>query len=394
MIWLSLLIPTILVILALTFFTKKITWWESMIPFVSTLIVVLIFKYAGISSLTHDKEYLGYHIIKINYYEPWNEWITMTCTRSVPCGTDKDGNTQWCTETYDCSYCQHHSEEWSVILNSSKEKNISQTYYNYLKQKFGTKSYFVDMNRDYYTEDGDCYSNDWNGSEVSYEDYIIDRSYENRVQASASIFNFPNVDTSEFRKYSLYDYPKFSGIDGTKLKPILHPKTFQVSESTQRKFEIINGTLGIKKQVRVWILIYDNKDRNASFLQRSLWKGGNKNEFIITIGLDKEKKVDWVEIITWGEKKMLDVRVKDYLIESDSTQLNLDKFAPFLYKEIDQHWVRKSFKDFEYLNINPPNWAIITSFIVSIISCLFIFFWSISNEFDMDGNKEYGRYRY
>ena len=118
-------------------------------------------------------------------------------------------------------------------------------------------------------------------------------------------------------------------------------------------------------------------------MQRGLWKGGKKNEFIVAIGLDKEKKVEWSEIITWGEKKLLDVEVKDYLLDSDTAKLDLNKFSDFLYKDIEQKWVRKNFKDFDYISVSPPTWSVITSILVSLGACIAVFIWSIRNEFTM-----------
>jgi len=66
-----------------------------------------------------------------------------------------------------------------------------------LKNKFGNTRVFVDMNRDYDTDDGDMYLTKYPNTYKSYEFYATKHSYENRVQASTSIFNFPEVTDKE-----------------------------------------------------------------------------------------------------------------------------------------------------------------------------------------------------
>ena len=61
----------------------------------------------------------------------------------------------------------------------------------------------------------------------------------------------------------------------------------------------------------------------------------------------------------------------------------------WLYIEIKEKWVKTSFKDFEYLAIEPPFWAILTTWIVSFLSCIGIYIWIVKNQFtstDINGD--------
>jgi hypothetical protein len=278
MIWFALIIPVIFLIFTLIVFKNKVALWEPLIPLVVTTLVILFFNYIGKSTLTKDREYLNYYIIDIKYYEDWNEYIHKTCSESYQCGTDSKGNAEYCTRYYDCSYVDYHPEYWTATLNDSSEINISENYYNYLYKKFNTGRLFVNMNRDYHTDDGDMFLTLYPNTYEAFEDYIVSHSYENKIQCSSSIFNFPEVDTSDIKFYGLYDYPK---LVENKLNPILSRDT--ISENTQKLIEYINGKLGKDKQIRIWVLIYKNKSSYTSLMQKSYWKGGNKNEFIICI---------------------------------------------------------------------------------------------------------------
>lgn len=376
MIWLPLIIPALFSIAALVFFRKQVAFWEPFIPIAVTVIFIIFFKYIGVESLTKDTEYWGNYVTEIRYYEDWDEWIEQTCTREYPCGTDKDGNTEYCTETYDCSYREYHSEYWTMILNNGDELRISESYYNYLKRKFGNKSKFVDMNRDYYTDDGDMYSNEYPNTYEAYEFYASKHTYENKVQASTSIFNYPDVTENDIKKYGLYDYPD---VKDDKLSAILYPKGYKVTEAEQKKFDYINGMLGSSKKIRVWVCLYYNTDDKTGFMQEALWKRGNKNELITCIGIDKNGNINWVHVFGWSKEKIIDIETRDYVYSQK--KLNLSEFGDWLFKEVNDKWVKTSFEEFEYLTIEPPSWAIILTWIVSLFACIGIYIWIILNNF-------------
>jgi hypothetical protein len=147
--WLAFLIPFLIMVLVAIFYNKKLTWWEIPLPFIITLIPILIFKFTATHSLTKDYEYWGNYVKEVRYYEAWDEYIHQTCTRTVSCGEDCTT-----TETYDCSYVDYHSAYWIMILNDNTSIRISKSEYNRLKSKFGNNT-FQDMHRDYHHNDGD-----------------------------------------------------------------------------------------------------------------------------------------------------------------------------------------------------------------------------------------------
>lgn len=375
-IWFALLIPVLFVIASFIFFRKKIAFWEPLIPMVITTLLIVLFRFIGVESLTKDTEYWGNHVTKIRYYEEWNEWIEQTCTREYACGTDEDGNTEYCTETYDCSYCQNHSEYWSMILDDSSEISISKGYYDYLKNKFHTQSIFVDMNRDYYTDDGDMYENFYPNTYEAYEFCASEHSYENRVQASTSVFNYPDVDTADITKYKLFNYPE---VKGRSLNAILAPNTIPVKVYEQKRFDYLNGMLGSDKQVRIWVCLYEYQNDDAGYKQEALWKRGNKNEIVICIGTNKNRDVNWVHVFGWSKEKTIEIETRNYLL--DQKKLDLEEFGKWMYVEVKDKWTRTSFDEFEELSVETPTWAIVTTWIVSLLLCVVLYIFFIVNNF-------------
>lgn len=389
MIWLPLIIPALFAIAALVFFRKRIAFWEPFVPIAATALLILFFRYIGIESLTKDTEYWGNYVTEVRWYQDWDEWITRTCTRSVPCGTDSKGNTQYCTETYDCSYRDYHPEYWTMVLNDGSELNISQSYYNALKAKFGTASVFVDMHRDYYTDDGDMYYSTYPNTYAAFEFYASEHSYENKVQASTSIFNYPEVTKEEFAKYGLYDYPE---VKDDALQAVLAPAGYKVTAAEQKKFDYINGMLGLDKKIRVWVCLYYYESDKAGFMQEAYWKRGNKNELITCIGVGKDGTINWVHVFGWSKNKLIEVETRDYVYAQK--KLDLAKFGDWLFTEVKTNWVKTSFEEFEYLSIQPPFWAVLTTWIVSLVACIGLYFWIVSNQFTSedyngDGSDEF-----
>lgn len=389
MIWLALSIPILFAIIGLIYFRKRISFWEPFIPLSITIAIIILFKYIGISSLTKDTEYWGNYISSVHYYERWDEWIEQTCSRSVPCGTDSKGNTTYCTETYDCSYRDEHPEHWTMKLNGGQEIKISKSEYEYYKRSFGTKSIFVDMNRDYYRIDGDMYTNNYPNTYESFKYYATEHTYTNKIQASTSIFNYPNIKDNDILKYKLYNYPK---VNNNSQYSILFPKSVYVTMDDQKRISYINGKLGSCKKVHVWVCLFDNMDEQCGYKQEAYWKGGNLNELIICIGVNKNKDIFWVHVFSWCKEKTIEIETRNFIQEQK--KLNLSKLGDWLYNEVDKKWKKTSAKDFEYLSIEPPFWSILTTWIISFLSCILIYIWIYFNKFtstdiDGDGNDNF-----
>jgi len=154
-----------------------------------------------------------------------------------------------------------------------------------------------------------------------------------------------------------------------------------------------NATLGRKKQIRMWILIFKGKPLEAGLEQESYWKGGNKNEFTLAIGVDDQQSVQWVHPISWTEVDMLKIEARHY-VDTMKT-LDLVKVVDWLAPMIEKDFIRKPFAEFSYLTVNPPPWGIITTFVVTVIFNFVLSLWLIYNRHrdDRPGRSRYRRYR-
>lgn len=391
-IWLALLIPVVTAFVLYQFFGHKTAWWEFAIPFAASIILVLIMKFATELSQTSDTEYWGEPLKEAIYSEPWDEEVPCRhpkyCERYNSCKSrDSKGNCQGGYEEYQCGYqhaydVDYHSEYWEVTTVSGNSSYVSQAEFNRLVNKWGNKA-FVDKHRDYHSIDGDWYVSTCPNDDSKIECFVTEHTYENRVQASHSVFNYPEVEEKDVAFYGLYDYPAIT--ERYKQVSILGS-----GDSSQRraenKMQILNAKLGPKKQAKVFILIFKNKSDDVAYHQECYWKGGNKNEFVVCIGIDNNNNVKWCRPFSFTEVQEVKIETRNYVQEMG--QLNLANLADFLYKEIDTKFQRKHFREFSYLTVEPKTWHVVLTFVLTIIINVGLSMWIITNEHDREDVKK------
>jgi len=374
----ALLIPILTAFVLYVFFKHKTALWEFLLPLGVSIILITIFKLGSEGYRTSDTEYWSGYVTKTEYFEDWNERVSCShpkyCTRTVSNG---NGGTK--SESYQCGYqhlydVDYHPEYWSITDNNGIKKTINKKTYNRLVKSFGNER-FVDLSRSYHTDDGDKYLSKWGGNDKTLECVVTKHSYENRVQASDDIFNFQEVDTFDINHYGLYDYPEVKGYQQTNLLG-----KHSDWENMNRKLEILNARLGRKKQLKVFVLLFDNKLKEAAFKQEAYWKGGNKNEFVICVGLNEGGNVTWCYPFSWTEQMITKVNVRTFVEEQKT--FNLGATIDYTYKTLDENFVRKPFADFSYLTVNPTGWQIFWAFLVTFLVNIGLSIFIIRNDID------------
>lgn len=362
----TLIIPLVVAYILYKYYHHHTVWWELFVPLFASLVFIVSMKAIIEVVQTTATEYVGGFVKQVEYYEPWNEYVRRTCTRK--CGKN-------CTTTYDCSYVRYHPAYHQIVTTSNEIISISKGQYDNLKAKFGNES-FVELNRWSYTIDGDKYCSIWQKDSINAVAVTTTETYENRIKAAdQSVFHFGEVKEEDMEKYSLKEYPKI--FNNYQMQSVLGDSTPDALLA-DKKFNYINGLLGKKKQVHVFVLIFKNQPIEAALYQEWFWSGGNKNEFIICIGIDNERNVKWCKPISWTKSEILKVKTKDFV--QSQKKLNFQEIASFTQREIDKSFVRRDFKEFSYLTVEPPTWAVILTYILTILINIGLSFWIIENE--------------
>ena len=392
MIWLALIIPIIGAIIMLIWFRERMTLWEIFLSLAVSMIFILIFKFTVEKIQVSDTEYWGSLGRRAEYYEPYTTWVSKTCSRQVSCGTDSKGNTKYCTEYYDCSYCDENGPRWVLTNDLGETFSISEQKFRELAIRWNSIPRFVDLDRNirYHFgcgQDGDKYVIDWDGRPITSEPTSESHLYENRIQAAHTAFDFPDVNESDIKEYGLFEYPDIKGYQQTSL---LGADSIQWMASPERDtlskmINYLNGEMGPRKQLKIWVLLFQDKTELSAHMQEAYWKGGNKNEVVLCIGLSsRTKDLQWAKAFSWTPNRTL-------LVELRENIMNTKKFSGNSIYEVLKRdlegFQRKHFKEFNYVTVDPPTWATITTFIITIIITVLICYWAVVNEFEADRFK-------
>jgi hypothetical protein len=362
-IWGAAFVPVVTVIVLLLFFRHKTVWFEFLIPVVVSLIMIGVCKSCTEGIATQDTEYWGSYGVRATYYEDWNEKVPCRhpkyCTRAVT-RTDANGNTYTTMETYQCGYehsydVDYHPEIWMISDNLGGSYFIPKSKYTSLVNRWGPEK-FRDLRRHYHTNDGDSYYTTWNKEDHTIEPIVRTHTYENRVQASTSIFNYPEVEDPTV--FGLYDYPETKGLTCRSVLGGGH-------DAANRHLDIWNAKLGKPKQVRMWMLMFVDQPLLAAQEQEAYWKGGNKNEVVVCLGLDKQSNLQWCHVFSWSESETMKVRIRTEIVSLE--KFDSLKAAQIMTTNIQKDFKRKEFADFSYLTVEPPIKYVIMTYLLTIL---------------------------
>lgn len=375
MIWLALVIPIFAIVICLIFFTKKMAPWEYALLFFVPLLTIFAGKQASVMSQVQDTEYWNSYVTKATYYEYWNEYIHKTCSEQIRTGTDSKGNATYTTRYYDCSYVESHPPYWEIKDNMGQIMHVPASYYGQLCKQWGNQT-FIDMHRSYHTVDGNAYATSFTGKFEDIFPICESHTYENRIQCSKSVFNFQEVDSITQKKYQLFKYPKDETFT---YNPILGYSDPKASLKLQR----FNAQYGATKKLHMLLLVYKDQPIDAAIMQENYWKGGNKNEFILCVGL-YGNRIDWARVISWTDVEDLKIRVARKVKEMNT--FNADSIINYMASETSTHFVKKSFKDFSYITVEPTMQATVITFIITLLVSIGLVIFTVKNEFNL-GDK-------
>ena len=361
-------------------FREKTALWEYAVVLVPSLLLFFALKYSFVYISSLDKEYLSDLVSKITYYEDWDETVMVTHTRTVSCG---NGKTR--TETYVVPERRYHPKRYVYETVTGETNDVSEDEYKLICYKLNMPAVFKDMHRSYRSKDGDAYVTSWNRTRENSYPVTWTHLYQNKVKASSySIFKYGNMSEEEIKENKLFDYPEIKNNDQN---PILG---FNATDTDIDAVRYLNGYRGPKNQIHVFILCFNNPSLEVSEMQKAYWQGGNKNEFVVCLGV-KNNTVIWCNPFSWSDEPMLEVKTRDYFIKHPD--INFKDYAEWLDTQIDKNWHRKEFNDFNYLSIELSIGWYIAILIIILCYNVGISYWVITNEFTLDKPIGiYGRY--
>ncbi|NPV13154.1 MAG: hypothetical protein HPY57_15410 [Ignavibacteria bacterium] len=375
-------------------FHERIVWWE-----IALVIIIPILLSLGAKALietysVYYTEYWGDEVVSVIEEEPYNYWHSEICSREVACGTDENGNIEYCTEYYDCSHQDDVGPNWYAKTRLGNSIVISEEQYDKWNKQFGGNRIKTNTHENYDPNDkcvnssGTKFSGKnvgkysytwetrWDGNYLTSVPLTTEHSYINKIKASDyTVFNYIKISEDEADSLNLYDYPDM-------INNFSYPSVLGYnSNKINNEFHRINGHLGYKKQVRIWVLVHNTTDSEIGYKQECYWVGGNKNELVINIGV-QGKDIKWCHVFSWTNISSLKNDIKQFVLNqkvlNDNTFMQI---ADYIHNETEKRFERLEFSQFDYLSIEPPTWTIIVSYIITIIVCIIIGALIINNKY-------------
>jgi hypothetical protein len=389
-VWFAAVIP--LVVLAITFskFKNRVVWWEVLVQVAVPISLILLSKWMIETSQTNDTEFWGGWGVRAEYYEDWNERVS--CRHPIPCSHstyDSKGNytgTAHSNDGYSHLYdVDYHPPYWEIDDSNGDSHRISKPFFASLTKRWGNQKK-VDLGRSFHDNDGDKYVTVWDQKKATLEAVTTQHTYENRVAVSDSVFNFKEIENPE--ELGLFEYPKISGYK----QRVILGKGGADHVQAEKELNYFNATLGRKKQVRLFLLIYRNTDMATAMDQEAYWKGGNKNELVSCVGVDDENAVQWSYVFSWSKSEELKAEARNQLVGQE--KLDLPAYVAWLGPAVDKSFVRLEFAEFDYLSVEPPWWAVLIVYALTALVSVGIAFWVVMNNQHHERRFRWGRARY
>lgn len=370
-IWFAFLIPVLVLLGAMVFIGRKMHWWEPVLLCGVCLLASGIGSSVSEANQTRATEFYGGMVTSAEYIEPWNEWITKTCTQCV--ARDTAGR---CTQEveYDCSYCDEHAEDYNYETTIGSGFANANEVWNVASVQFGQS--FVDLGRNSQCanpRNGNKWEAQWNGDSATMLPYFASHSYENRVQAAPTLFSFKEIDPAKVR---VFNYPKNAGIDQSS---ILTDTKLVNQAKANDLLNYYNGKYGASKQVHAYLIVFKNREPEAGRDQEAYWKGAGKNELVTTVGVDNDGNITWAYVFSWSKDKMSSIVIRDSLMRMK--KLDAYQAVELIGQEGVKKFSRRQFSEFSYITVQPSNTATV---IIYIIALLLSIAWVIFKKVEID----------
>lgn len=357
-----LIIPILVVIYLYIQFPHRMVWYEYLIPPVGTFFAILILSTTCDYIVSWDTEYHGGWVTQSVWTEHWTETYIET-------ETDTDSNGK--TTTKVVTKTRYHPDEYIITDSNNYNVNIDEGHFEFLAHKFGNRKIDKPWNIGQSSwGDGRLFTTVYPNTKETFTPCFTKHRYTNKVAVSHSVFNFKTVNKKDQDTYHLYQYPSiYNYYSQNSILGWGDP----IAEKTLTE---ANARLGSIKQVRIFILMFPNQPLQAGLLQQQLWKNGNKNEVVVCIGTNGNK-VTWVYPFAWDNERLLVDLREDVASNKSVDMINI---VNTINKLVETKFSRKHFKDFDYIQVDPPMWAKVICFIITAAINYGIIMWVINND--------------
>jgi hypothetical protein len=346
-------------------------WWVHLICAVAFDALV----YFMVKRSHQTREYLSGFATAAEHHNSWTERVVVTRTY-----TDSNGKQHTRTEVRHV----YHPDRWLIYYNTGRSEDTSRSLYNAVTARWESPVQHINPFHMNCVAGGGGQRYDW--------DHIQDHAYTttyrgwytNYILNSNSIFKAEKISAAQVRDLGLIDYPTRSTYDnpfGDDIDCILASPKLQrkIPFEWMRGINLFNAFFGQSNQIHVFVLLYPaSLGLQTAVHQRSHWRGGNKNEFTVCLGVELAENdgltVRWCEAFSWCDIPQMESAVESWFLEHRT--LDFTALAEWLTDNVSL-WKRKEFKDFEYLKSRIPAGRSALIGLVTVILCAIEIYFTI-----------------
>ena len=359
-----LLIPTLIALGFLVFGGPKITFKEFLCQIGIQVVLIAGCAFFVATGNTSDVEVLNGRV-KSKAKEKVSCSHSYTCNCRTVCSGA--GKSRSCSTV--CSTCYEHSYDWdwAVYLDIGNRLEIDR----------------IDRR-------GNNEPPRFTAVQIG-EPASVTHGYTNYVKGSPdSLFRHQGLlekYIKELPKYpsNIFDYYKVN-------RTILIGATLENVEQWNKELSETNAELGKTKQANLVLVFTKNKPQDYFYALEQHWIGGKKNDIVLVMDVNDAGILNWVNVMAWTNDKMVEVTLRDAIMKVG--KVDRQQILSVAKDNINQFYVRKPMKDFEYLKsiVTPTTGQWVFSMIVGLIASigLGIFF----HRNDTFGEEYINRYIY
>ena len=333
---------------------RRVHTLEAILPVLAAVPICWLCKLGAEAATTTDQEFHAGWCVRADYREGWTEEYTVEvddyCTR-----TDAKGR----PERYRCGShrerrTRSHPPAWDLVDSNGYDVAIDAGAFEAACARFGNRTTRPAANPGQVSiGDGRTHRTTWRGEDATLLPVTTRHAYRNKVRAAArSVFHFQPPDADEVAAYGLFPRPEIR--DFCRLRPVRGDDSPAADRAAVR-LEAANARLGRSKQVAMLILVFRERPIEAALKQEAYWMGGAKNEFITCVGVDAAENIAWAHVISWTDEERLKIDVRDFARAMG--RWDPEKLVGDLVPAVERGFVRKSFADFDYLQVETPAWG-------------------------------------
>lgn len=327
---------------------KEITTFEFITMCIISVVVSLLVFLLTCIPAPNDVYYLSGRIQSVQYEPYFKERYEQVHYETYACGTDREGNTKYCTRTYYTTEYARHPEKWVAIDTLQQRFEITQNEFYNIKNTFGDKL-------------------------VHYTDRRRFSHGGTRVAGDSSLYFYANHTNSYFPTTRMASWfnpiKRTNNLFNNKNKTIKYPQ--QTIRYNQRlmantdfncnHWDVLNTKIYEQVGANVILLNYNDLEE-----VKDGWLSGKKNDIIIGF-IGDYKNPTKVKVFGWYEDEILSAVLEEYLLDGiTKDKLNgIESIIVKYYKPFD-------FTQFKYLK-TPAIWQLVVSGIITLIAMFFAY---------------------